>query len=280
MAQTVVGLFDSASEAQAAVQALTSGGFTETQIDLANRGSQTDTRSSTDSYYTGENTSDSISGFFSSLFGGSNDDAKSYSTVASNSNSIVTVHAESAEQANRAAEILDQHGAIDVDERYSQYSSQTTGATTGTATNFTDTTARTSAEGDISVPVIEENLAVGKRTVEGGSVRLRSRVVERPVEESLRLREEHVFVQRNPVNRQATEADFNTFREGDITVTEHSEVPVVAKEARVVEEVSLGKETSERVETITDTVRRTDVEVEEINTNLDVDADRTRRANS
>ncbi len=277
MAQTVVGLFDSASEAQAAVQALTSSGFTQDQVDLANRGTQTDTRSATDSYYTGEGASDSISGFFNSLFGGS-DDAKSYSTVASNSNSIVTVHAESAEQANRAAEILDQNGAIDVDERYTQYSSQTSGAT---ATNFTDTAnVRTSAEGDISVPVIEENLAVGKRTVESGGVRLRSRVIERPVEESLRLREEHVFVQRNPVNRQATEADFNTFREGEITVTEHAEVPVVAKEARVVEEVSLGKETSERVETITDTVRRTDVEVEEINTNLDVDADRAGRANS
>ena len=51
-------------------------------------------------------------------------------------------------------------------------------------------------------------------------------------------------------------------------MTEHAEVAVVAKEARVVEEVVIGKETNERVETITDTVRRTEVEGEEIDGDL------------
>ena len=41
-------------------------------------------------------------------------------------------------------------------------------------------------------------------------------------------------------------------------------MPVIAKEARVVEEVVVGKTATDRVETVTDTVRRTDVEVEEI----------------
>ncbi len=84
------------------------------------------------------------------------------------------------------------------------------------------------------------------------------------MEESLRLREEHVTVERTPVNRVATDADFNSFKEGTIEVTETAEVPVVAKEARVVEEVSLGKEVQEREQTIHETVRRTEVDVENI----------------
>ena len=45
---------------------------------------------------------------------------------------------------------------------------------------------------------------------------------------------------------------------------ETAEVPVVSKEARVVEEVSLDKEITERQETIRDTVRNTEVDVEQI----------------
>lgn len=122
----------------------------------------------------------------------------------------------------------------------------------------------------ISIPIVEERLAVGKRAVEGGSVRVRTNVEERPVSEQVTLREEHVHVERNPVNRAVSQGDLQAFQEGEITLTEHAEVAVVAKEARVVEEVVIGKEATERVETVTDTVRRTDVEVEEINTNDDL----------
>ena len=65
------------------------------------------------------------------------------------------------------------------------------------------------------------------------------------------------------MDRAATGADM-AFREGTIEVTETSEVPVVAKEARVVEEVVVGKTATDRTETVRDTVRRTDVEVEDL----------------
>ena len=71
---------------------------------------------------------------------------------------------------------------------------------------------------------------------------------------------------RMPVNRPATEADFTAFKEGQIEVTESAERAVVAKEAHVVEEVSLGKQVTEREEVIRDTVRNTEVEVEQIPT--------------
>jgi hypothetical protein len=46
-------------------------------------------------------------------------------------------------------------------------------------------------------------------------------------------------------------------------VRERTEVPVVQKQARVVEEVQIGKEARERTETIRDKVHKTEVQVEE-----------------
>jgi len=119
----------------------------------------------------------------------------------------------------------------------------------------------------MKIPIIEEDLQIGKRQVESGGVRVRSRVIEKPVEETLRLRQEHVVVNRHPVNRAVTDADLSGFKEGDIEITERAEQAVVSKQARVVEEVEVGKQVSEREQVVSDTVRRTDVEVEEIDTN-------------
>lgn len=262
MAQTVVGLFDNASEAQSAVQALVKQGLDRSRIDVsAQNMAQNTNASTTDQYYTNDSVTDSIGNFFSSLFGNS-DEAHNHATVARRGSSVVTVHAQSAQEAQKAATILDQFNAIDVADRAAQFRTTATGTNTATQTNQTTQTAQK----ETAIPVIEEQLAVGKRTVETGGARIRSRVIEKPVEESLRLREEHVTVERNPVNRAATTADLNNFREGEFQVTESAEVPVVSKEARVVEEVTIGKEVSERTETVRDTVRRTDVEVEQIET--------------
>ena len=116
--------------------------------------------------------------------------------------------------------------------------------------------------GDVSIPVVEEELQVGTRQVRRGGVRLYTRVTERPVEETVRLRDETVHVERHPVDRPATEADFAAAREGTVEVTETDEEAVVRKQARVVEEVVVGKAVEEHTETVRDTVRRTEVEVE------------------
>ena len=113
-----------------------------------------------------------------------------------------------------------------------------------------------------TVPVIQEELEVGKRVVERGGVRVHSHVEEMPVEEVVRLREEHIDVERRVVDRPATTAD--AFKEVTIEMTETAEQPVVAKQARVVEEVVVGKTAEVREETIEDTVRRQDVEVEQL----------------
>ena len=126
-----------------------------------------------------------------------------------------------------------------------------------------DYAAPLAATADAAIPVIDEELVVGKRPVEQGGVRLYRRVIEVPVQESIELREEHVNVDRRAVDRPVSDADM-AFVPRTVELTETAEEAVVAKDARVVEEIVVGKQASEHTETITDTVRRTEVEVEEI----------------
>ncbi len=116
-----------------------------------------------------------------------------------------------------------------------------------------------------TVQVVEEELSVGKRKVANGGVRVTTSVSERPVKETVRLREEHVEAERRPADRKlsADEADA-AFEGRTVEMMGTSEEAEIRKEARVVGEVSLSKETKEREQTVRDTVRRTDVEVEEI----------------
>ncbi len=125
--------------------------------------------------------------------------------------------------------------------------------------------AKIQGGGEAVVPIVEEELKVGKRTVEGGGVRVSTHVTETPVQEQVSLHEEKVKVERRPVNRAATSADA-AFKEGTIEVTERSEEAVVTKQARVIEEVVISKQARDRTETVKDTVRRTDVDVEEVDT--------------
>jgi len=338
MSQTVIGIFESSSKAQEAVEELVDAGISRDRIDVSTNNSSSSYSSDSSTSASNRTVSDSddhesgISKFFKSLFGDDDDDADKYTKVASRAQSIVTVHAQSSDEAERVADVLDDNGAVDVDEHASamgynrgssyagttntglgntansDYSTLATDATvglaggttgstgytgttgtgsnltsdplTGTTTGSTGYTGTTGADyrndtlsGDSTsdetkkIPIIEENLEVGKRQVNTGGVRVRSRIIERPVEESVRLREERVNVERNTVDRAATEADLRNFQERDIEMVERAEVPVVNKEARVVEEVSIAKNVEERSETIKDTVRRTEVEVENLEKN-------------
>jgi uncharacterized protein (TIGR02271 family) len=264
MEQTVVGLFDDRSEAQAAMQELMREGFIEENIDLSNRGtaSGTDMSGTDTDTDTGTGVGDRIANFFNSLFGDDETAARNYTYAANDAEAILTVHADSPDRAELARDIMDRNGAIDVDERGSQYG---TGATGGYQTGTTGDMRTGDMETGTRIPVVEESLDVGKREVERGGARIRSRVVERPVEEHVRLREEHVTVNRRPVDREVTEGDMRGFQPGEMEITEHAEVPIVGKRARVVEEVEVGKQVTERDETVRDTVRGTEVDVEELN---------------
>jgi stress response protein YsnF len=124
---------------------------------------------------------------------------------------------------------------------------------------------RAGSGGGETVQEVEEELSVGKRKVASGGVRVTSSVVERPVQKTVTLREEHVEAGRKRADRVLSPEEAEAaFEEKTVEVLGTSEEAVVRKEARVVGEVALGKRVEERKETVRDTVRRTEVEVEEV----------------
>ena len=140
--------------------------------------------------------------------------------------------------------------------------------------------AAASAVGETTIPIVDEELAVGKRTVDRGGVHVYRRVIEVPVEESVQLRDERVVVERSAVDRPATAGELDGQGSRSIELTETAEEAVVAKTAHVVEEVHIGKQTEEHTEHIQDTVRRTEVEVEALAPTEAGNAGSLKRSNS
>jgi uncharacterized protein (TIGR02271 family) len=197
---------------------------------------------------------------------------------------LITVNAAD-ELIENAAGILQGSGALDVDKLAAQWrqSGWTThnpksephtqnkqgmelDNDTRVATQSVDegVDAHAENEGEVTVPIVEEELQVEKRQVQHGSVRVRRYVTEIPVEEKVELRQENLKVDRRPADRPASEADFESFKEGTLELVETSEEVVVSKRARVVEEIVIAKEVSHRTETVRDKVRRMNVQVEKL----------------
>ncbi len=247
MNQTVIGVFDTKNQAQSAREALKNADFDQSSIDVSSYGEHGTTG---DRY---RDDSDSVSSFFGNLFGTDDDRTKTYSDVAGRG-TVITVHTKNMADAKRAAAIMDRYEAIDMDDRYSQYS-----------TNKFDADKNRSylndRLGDVNgkIEVVKEDIAVGKREVETGGVTVRSRIVEKPVTETLRLRQEEVFVKRTPVDRAAKAGDFEN---ETISLRETAEEAVVEKSARVVEEIEVGKKVNIRTEQINETVRETEVDID------------------
>lgn len=136
------------------------------------------------------------------------------------------------------------------------------GAAAGTASASAGT-GRT-VEGEEAIPIVEEELRVGKREVGRGSVRVRSFVREIPVEEQVDLKQERVTLERRPVSRELAPGEAAAaFQEREIEAVERGEEAVVSKSAQVVEEVAVRKDVERETETVRDTVHRTEVEVED-----------------
>ena len=117
------------------------------------------------------------------------------------------------------------------------------------------------------IPVVEEELRVGKRETRRGGARVRSFVTETPVSQEVELLEERSTIERRPAERRLTEEEIiagGLLQERVIEISEMREEAVVSKEAWVREEVVVRKNVERRIETIEDTVRRTEVEVEEL----------------
>lgn len=398
MQHTLIAVFDNRADAEHAMDELLASGFSRQDVKIS-KGDPTGITDSVTGRSASDSTADtgqqdegfgaSIRHFFSDIFGTDNSDhTQRYSDAVSRGHHVLTLTTESEPEVERAADIVEAHGPVDIDEKHaewaggaamsspesmrmsgaggmqqsagmSQQSSMSqdmsddrnlyqqqsldtaepmgttyqepqggragsslqgsslegsavqggsltgsqqrdtslTGSSQGgsslTGSQQRDTSLTGSSKGGSSltgsqqldsgvardtgtsraIPVVEEQLKIGKREVQRGGVRIFSRVVETPVNESIGLREEHVNVERRPVDQPISTTDATAFKEQSIEMRESAEEAVVQKSARVVEEVRVGKEVSERTEQISDTVRHTEVEVEQLGGRADMSGD-------
>jgi len=233
--RTAISLFDDNQEAQRAVASLMQNGFDRQEITVIRNRDLATAQSLMEQAYIPEQ------------------DSRFYEEGVRQGGTLVIVRTDDS-KSPQAVEIMSQHSMVDVDSRLAEY--QRAGKQNMGLSQLDE-------EGQV-IPVVEEQIQVGKRQMQRGGVRIHTHMSERPVEEQVSLREERVRVERRPVDRPVSDADLNSFKEGTVELAETAEEAVVAKQARVIEEVVVGKEVSERTETVRDSVRRTDVEVEQL----------------
>jgi stress response protein YsnF len=232
MTITVIGLYDSADKAQQAIGDLTKAGFDKNSVELLRSDGPA---------------GDAIAGKLTD-HGIEQREAQLYAEAVRRGGVLVDFQAPD-EKAENAVSILDRHGARNLDNLAAELGQG----------------RQQQADERETLPVIEEQVSVGKRRVLRGGVRLTSTVTERPVEETVRLREEKVNVERRPADRELSPEEVDkAFQQKTVDLTETGEEVVVTKEARVVEEVSLRKSAEEREEKVQATARRTDVKVEDV----------------
>jgi uncharacterized protein (TIGR02271 family) len=313
--RTITAMFDDRAEAERAVEALaTTVGLDRSAIRMeAGSGASAASETAEDT------------GFFASLkdLFVPDEDRYAYAEGLRRGSVLVTAQVEEA-RIDHAMDVLEQHGAVDLDQREVEWresgwtgaAGAGTGAVLGTVSDGNRTgvvampdtgvstpdgtlgnpsgtmlsrsvdqvagtnisgahpesegaagmagtaTATGTLQGEEAIPIVEERLRVGKREVNRGQVRVRSYVVETPVEEQVTLREEHVDVERRAADRPVTDAD-RLFEERTIEVTETNEEAVIAKEVRVKEELVISKDVEDEVQTVKDKVRHTEVEIDD-----------------
>jgi uncharacterized protein (TIGR02271 family) len=265
---SVIGVFDSHGTAQAAARELIDEGIPREDVQVQTNLATTAAGRSVEDAGERREEEGGIRGFFHRLFH-SDEDSSHYSEAVRRGSTVVVARVPS-QLRDRAVDILNSHGAVDIDRRVANYREQGWQGYDPNAPAYTAEEAERERagsremSGERTIPVVEEEIAIGKRMVRRGGVRVYTETVEEPVQEQITLQEEHVRVHRRPVDRQTTPADAAKLEGQSIEVVETSEEPVISKRTRVKEEVVVGKEVTSRTEQVSDKVRKTKVNVEEI----------------
>jgi len=231
--KTVIALFDDRNEAMSAYAALQDEGFAQADLDiLTNDDKEDEPKLAKMREYIPE------------------PDVNVYLQGVEDGGTIITANvADSAVE--RAAGVMSSFNMVNIKER---------AATMQGIYQLSDP-----AQNENVLEVIEEDLQVGKEEVERGRMRIYTVIKEREVEQDVKLRDETLKVSRRVVNRRV-DINPDLFKQKSFEMVEIDEIAKVSKTARVVEEVSLGKEVVENIQTIKETLRRQDVEVEEVRT--------------
>lgn len=274
--RTIAALYHSSADADAARTELVAIGVVPEQISIVTEDSATTAQS------------DRVAGRERGILGSlrdlfvPDDDADAYAEGIHRGGRLLTVRL-AGENADQVMAILERHNPVDIDEsragRTAAVATERQAAAapiapSAAAFDSAAASARTSRDArEEVIPLMEEQIQIGKEEVQRGRIRVRSYVVETPVQEQIQLRDETVRVERRTVDR-PVEPGGDAFRERTVEMTETDEQAVVGKTARVREEVVIGKDVDVRTETVSDKVRRTEVDVEDDRTAPERPADR------
>ena len=251
MSRTVTALYDTRAEAEAARQRLTTAVDVE-RVRIIDK----------DSNGSGGSGSGSLSNLYMT-----NEDRHAYGEGLRRGGFLLCAEVDGGEDPDEIVRLLEESSSVDLDRRQESWRSEGWAPYAASGGTGSGQTQATGTSGNVveeqRIPVVEEELRVGKREVSRGGARVRSYVREVPVQEQVTLREEHVQVERRPVSETVSTADAAALlQERTVEMRETAEEAVVQKVAQVREEVVVSKTAEERTEQIEDTVRRTEVDVE------------------
>jgi uncharacterized protein (TIGR02271 family) len=241
--EKVVAAFDNAEHAENAVRSLVSAGFPKQDISVLHN----DTL--------GSETAVKQPGLWKRLLGSDleHHEASVYSDSVQKGGTIVSLRTPD-HKVEEATDILHGHSPVDVPER-----AQTLGVPVAPAVPLVNN----NLDKDEVIRLAEERLEVGKRQIETGTTRVRRFVTQKEVAEDVTLHEEHAEVMRRAV----ADPDYITdidWSDKTVEVRETAEQAVVNKTAHIAEELVVRKGSSDHVETVHETVRRQEAEVERI----------------
>jgi uncharacterized protein (TIGR02271 family) len=282
----IVGLYDDLSTIQQVVEDLKQNGFSEQNMHLATYDQRMRQQGSglfdsltnlfgREPKYTSNQGQDLVQQMTS--WGIPDPDARSYAEALRRGSSLLMVNAPQ-DQSTTAKRIMDGYDPVDLDERVSDWQAQGYQGYNAEAAPYSQeemdrernrytssASTTTNRESEQHIPIVEEEMRVGKRAVQKGGVRVHTVVTEQPIEETHTVRDETVQVERRPADREATAADLDAaFRDQTYEVTETDEELITDKRARVTGEVVVSKQVEEHPETVRDTVRRTEVQTEDM----------------
>jgi stress response protein YsnF len=262
MEKLIVGVFDHPDDVRPVIDEIKQLGVSESQIEIRDQRGAIELK--------GEEQKGGFAGFRGWLadLGLADRDSDHYAEAVRRGGTLVSVHtSDEFGQIDQISEVMVRHGAIDIDRRGEYYRSSGFDRFDESSQPYNSEEIIAERErfapgGQFAIPVVEEEVTVGKRKIPEGRVRIVSRVTERPVEEDVKLRDEHYEVERRAVDRPVSAEDIEALKDEVMEFSESREEAVVEKEARVKEEVLVRKDVEERKERVRETARRTDVEVQ------------------
>jgi uncharacterized protein (TIGR02271 family) len=253
--EKIVTLFDTADHAEAARKNLEKAGFSSNDVSVVSKEG-----------LPGTATALREPGLWHRLFGGTIEEheAKVYGKAVEGGGVVLTLRARDSD-VPRAMGILNQHAVVDVQNRAIETGVLPKAAAVATPPAVAAAVPARPLTTDMGknevLRLAEEQLEVGKRLVNEGTARIRRFVTEKPVEAQVKLHEEHAEVVRRAISDPSYVKDID-WSDRTIEITETAEEAVVSKSSHIAEEVVIGKKGTDRVETVRDTVRRQQVEVD------------------